>query len=496
MKSSKHEESLLQSDGLRGLAAVVSRAVKHGSLRRMGSLRIARLTALLEELDGDGVTKCEEIISKKESNKNAVEKAKQRTEEDKAADQSFLDSLIQQCEQTAKDWDARSKTRANELQAITEALEIIKGKVAATYGANKQLNLLSTGARPHGHWVWVSDPASFLQVASPVRDKNLPQRKFVRFLKSRAKALKSTALSTLLLKVEADHFKKVRTMIKDMVAKLKADAEEEQTQKGWCDEEMKKATEKRDENIGSIEDDTAMITGTKASLEELSMDIKDLEEQIAALFKSLNDATKMREGEKAENTKTVEDSKAGLGATTAAIKVLKDFYEKSMLQVSASGRRHREPAADSEGKSVADLAPQTGLEGEYKGNQAASVGIIGLMEVIRSDFERTIEETENSEAAAADEYANFKKDTMDMVKEKKDLTKTKKEDVNTAKANLMEFDDNLKQHTDLKGEALAELAKLTPACVGTGMDYAERVARREQEIQSLKNAYVILDGMS
>jgi len=40
-----------------------------------------------------------------------------------------------------------------------------------------------------------------------------------------------------------------------------------------------------------------------------------------------------------------------------------------------------------------------------------------------------------------------------------------------------------------------ELAKLKPACVSTGSSYSERVARREQEIESLKNAYVILNEM-
>ena len=44
-----------------------------------------------------------------------------------------------------------------------------------------------------------------------------------------------------------DHFVKVRTLIKDLLSKLKSDAEAEATQKGFCDKEMSKAINQRDE---------------------------------------------------------------------------------------------------------------------------------------------------------------------------------------------------------------------------------------------------------
>lgn len=37
--------------------------------------------------------------------------------------------------------------------------------------------------------------------------------------------------------------------------------------------------------------------------------------------------------------------------------------------------------------------------------------------------------------------------------------------------------------------------KLTPSCVDTGMTYAERVAKREEEMQSMKEALDILKGV-
>ena len=46
---------------------------------------------------------------------------------------------------------------------------------------------------------------------------------------------------------------------------------------------------------------------------------------------------------------------------------------------------------------------------------------------------------------------------------------------------------------DLLDKSLETLEKLRPACVDTGMSYEERVARREAEIEALKNALCVLD---
>merc|ERR1719428_1902113 len=92
----------------------------------------------------DQVARTEEIISSKEESKNDNAKGKTQSEEDKDSDQTFLDELVKECEKKAKAFDQRSKSRSNEMMALAEALEILKGKVSETYGANKKLNLLST----------------------------------------------------------------------------------------------------------------------------------------------------------------------------------------------------------------------------------------------------------------------------------------------------------------------------------------------------------------
>merc|ERR1719191_1782526 len=273
----------------------------------------------------DQVDRTEEIIASKEEEKNKCSADKEQTETDKESDETFLEELVKECEKTADAFDQRSKSRSNEMAALAEAYTILKGKVAATYGANKKLNLLSTStgqdevsklANAEGHWVWVPE---FMQITA---DSNLQgddetAQKIVKYLARKAKSLGSATLSTLVLKAQGDHFVKVRTMIKDLIAKLEADAEAEQDQKGWCDEEMEKATSKRDENIGAMEGDMASITKTTATIDTLSREMAKLEIEIADLYKALNQATELRKSEKATNEKTVADATAGLNAVKA-----------------------------------------------------------------------------------------------------------------------------------------------------------------------------------
>merc|ERR1719159_1096817 len=118
------------------------------------------------------VARLEQNIAGLEEDANKSEKDKEQTETDKEADETFLEELVKEGEKTADAFDQRSKSRSNEMAALAEALTILKGKVAETYGANKKLNLLSTQtgsdeasklANAEGHWVWVPD---FLQVKS------------------------------------------------------------------------------------------------------------------------------------------------------------------------------------------------------------------------------------------------------------------------------------------------------------------------------------------
>eukprot|EP00747_Dinoflagellata_sp_TGD_P143561 gnl/TRDRNA2_/TRDRNA2_176407_c1_seq2.p1 gnl/TRDRNA2_/TRDRNA2_176407_c1~~gnl/TRDRNA2_/TRDRNA2_176407_c1_seq2.p1 ORF type:complete len:693 (+),score=268.21 gnl/TRDRNA2_/TRDRNA2_176407_c1_seq2:88-2166(+) len=421
-------------------------------------------TALVE-------TKSEELAADKEA----------ETEETnaKAADNAFMKELTDQCESKAKQFDQRSKARTDELTALSSALDALESGVKPNYDANSKLTgLLQTGKKAI---------TSLLQLSETTGEVS---ERVLRLIESAATNLNSPELVSLSMKVRLskDHFVKVRQMIKDLIAKLKADAKAEAEQKGFCDKEMAKAIGNRDEANMIIEEKTATTSKLSAEKAELTTDNEELSAAIAENMKALKEATELRNKEKAANEKTLADSEAGKEAVTFALTTLKDFYGgAAFLQKSV----YTPPNAGADGKTVGDMAPST-AEGDYKGNQEASKGIIGLLDVILSDFERTIETTTEEETTAQGEFDTFESDTNSDTEAKEDEITTKENRISEINDELMSTEND---HNDAKtqlADAKASLEKLKPMCVEQGPTYEEKVAKREQEIAALKEAMQIL----
>ena len=83
----------------------------------------------------------------------------------------------------------------------------------------------------------------------------------------------------------ADVFAKIKGLMSDMIAKLKKEAEEDATEKAYCDEEMKKTEDKKAE----LEEDLAKVTvkleQSAANSAKLKDDVKTAQKQLAALAK-------------------------------------------------------------------------------------------------------------------------------------------------------------------------------------------------------------------
>merc|ERR1719163_255064 len=226
-------------------------------------------------------------------------------------------------------------------------------------------------------------------------------------------------------------------MIKDMVAKLEADASAEADQKAWCDEEMEKSTSKRDENIGEMEGDLAAKSTAEAKIAKLEEEIATLMSEVAELKKALNEATTLRGQEKKENLKTLADATAGLAGVTKAMKILKEFYDNALIQTS-----YKPPKGDASGNTVGDLAPDS-FSGDFSGNQDAAVGIIGQLDVIKSDFEGTIDATKTSEQDAESTFNDFKTESETDISSKEGDIKTKEGEVASTSGDLADYKDDL-----------------------------------------------------
>jgi len=447
----------------------------------------------------------ETLAEEKREEKGVAEGDRTQEINEKNADQSFLDVLTEECETKAHLWDQRSQTRADELRALSEAMTALKEGVAPNYKANKKLvGLQQSAAAAHkGHWVYVEEDAkavpaakalSFLQLrgSGSGKARGSVSKRVSDLLMASAKDLKSPILSMAALKISfsEDHFVKVRQIIKDLVARLESEAEGEKTQKSFCDEEMKKAVTSRDEEQGKVETLKAKITGKEADKAQLKEEIAQLSQQIAENKRALMEATELRDNESKENLHTIEESNAGKEAVTQAVEVLKTFYGgAAFLQKSA----YVPPSSDREGKTVADRDPEV-FDEDYKGSQEASKGIIGMLEVILSDFERTTKTVTQEEADAQEAFETFKSETEADTKTKEGAATTKEGEVASIEDELVTLKDDLQTAEKGVQLALSELEKLHTMCVEGEETYEERVSKRKKEIEALKEAHDILES--
>merc|ERR1719197_1071265 len=228
-----------------------------------------------------------------------------------------------------------------------------------------------------------------------------------------------------------------------------------------------------------------------------------LAEAISAIDAAVAKATSIREEEKAKNTATIEDAKVAEEAVGQALSVLKEFYDKAATATALSQQAKPEGPINYDTRALAILgggagaamvqvpgAPETFDDKPYTG--MANGGVMGMLEVIQSDFARLLSETTAAENESAKEFEEFSNDSAtnkavtEQEMKNKSNERTKKESaVGSAKKDLKGSQEEL-------DAAMAYFEKLKPSCVDAGVSYEERVAARKEEIESLQEALKIL----
>merc|ERR1719389_7488 len=308
-----------------------------------------------------------------------------------------------------------------------------------------------------------------------------PQQKAVAtFLQSKARETNSRILSLIAMKVTEDPFKKVSKMIKDMIIKLTEEATEEAEHKGFCDTELTTNKQTRDFKTEQSAELNAEIEKLTADIAQGAAEIADLSAAITELDAAVAEATETRTAEKAKNQATIADAQAGQAAVSKATTILKEFYDKAatataLVQAQNSGSQAPMPETFDEA---------------YTGQ--SSGGVLSMLEVCESDFARLEADTTSGEDAAQPEFSTFTSDSAVDKAEKSASMKHKEEMKVKDESALQTAKKDLEGVTAELDAAMEYYEKLKPSCVDAGESYEERVARREEEIQSLKEALKIL----
>merc|ERR1719182_750462 len=260
-----------------------------------------------------------------------------------------------------------------------------------------------------------------------------------------------------------------------MVAQLLKEKEDEIKHKDFCVEEFNTnelQTEKKDV--------TAKIEDLELTIKQLTQAIDQLKAEVAEMQVQLKRAGEDREKENKEFQMTVADQRATQKLLTAALNILKGFYEK---KAKAALLQTQQPAGP---------PPPPGFEA-YKKN-AAAPGVMGMIQQIINDAKAMEAETIRSEEDAQKAYEDFVKDTNNSIEEKSKDIVNKSESKAKAEADFVEAKEN-KEAVMLELEQLSNYkAELHSSCDFVMKNFEIRQTARDEEIEALKQAKAILSG--
>jgi len=386
------------------------------------------------------------------------------TVKDLSESEASLEATKTGCMRVAADHETTVNARTEELKVIDEARGILKDT--------------STGA--------VSQTYSFLQSSSQMRTHtDLAKSEIVAMIRSLAKKQHSSSLAQLASRVAAaskfgnsgDQFGKIKGLIQDMIAKLEQEAGDDATEKAYCDKQMADTEAKKGELEEDVAKMTAKIDQAVAKSAELKEQVKELETELSALAREQAEMDKIRQETHADFVQAKEDLELGLSGVRKALGVLRDYYGgASLLQGSLKASMTQPATPEHHGKA-----------------SGAGSSIIGILEVVESDFAKNLAKEETQEDDAQDEYEKITQENkITRTTKEQDVVYKNKESKSLDKT-ISEISADLETTNSELSAVLEYYAKIKERCIAKPETYEERVRRREAEIAGLKQALSVLE---
>jgi len=433
------------------------------------------------------------------------------TEKSLMADQEFLANLEKSCATKTKEWEERSKTRAEELVALADTIKVLNDDDA--------LDLFKK--------TLPSASASFVQTRTGL---NLKSRRdtVIQALKKvwgAANVHHRPGLDFLVLALSGRRaltqgtFDKVIKMIDDMVAELKKEQTDDDAKLEYCKISLDQADDKKKSLERSVEDLENEIAKAKELIATLTDEIKALSAGIVDLDKSVVEATEQR---KSEN----EEFKALMVADTAAKDLL--VFAKNRLNKFYNPKLYVAPPKQeltaeeriyvNQGGVITTAAPggiaNTGITAfaqirvheqvapapppetwdAYAKKTEGSTGVIAMIDLLIKDLDKEMTEAETEEKNSQGDYETMMKESSaKRVADSKSLADKQGAKANTEAA-LSDFEGEKK---DTVGELMATMKyiqSLHSECDWLMKYYDVRKEARAGEIDSLVKAKAVLSG--
>jgi len=428
-------------------------------------------------------------VSVVQSEDGAEDSAKEKANADKT-----LSTLDEQCKTKAAEHDAKSKTRAEEVAAISQAISILNDDDALDVFKKAGASSLVQVSKGQ---------TGFLQTAKGPQKLSKAQAIVAKLHKSHAMAFLSYTMQQQLRSANkgAVDFGAITKMIENMIGVLSAEQADDAKHKTWCQGELASSADESAANQEKIASLTSTIAEAADEIATLGEDIAAHTASIASLDKDVATATEQRKAEHGEYLEAVALTEAAIQLIGKAKNRLQKFYNPALYVEAPKVELSAEDAIVSKlsfvqvkAVKLAD-APET-PPALYQTKSPKSGGVMALMDMLTGDLKTSLGEAEHNEKTAQSDYTELMSESQaSRAADGKSVT-----DKSAAKADLEGKLVALKESQHLTMQEAQNIAgyiaELHGSCDFILDNFQLRSDARTSEIEGLKNAKAVLAGAS
>merc|ERR1719337_588281 len=249
----------------------------------------------------------------------------------------------------------------------------------------------------------------------------------------------------------------------------------EDDHKNWCDMELEKSTESKDDKDNRMELLNAKLATANAEVADLTEKISADDAEAARPTEYIQEEKQLRSENSAENAATVKDAQAAQKAVADAVAVLKSFYKESGMIAKEPYefvQTGQEPEVD------LPESPST-WDASYTGTadpNAEGSGVLAILSECGANF-ATMEADAASQEETDEKAFQDDMTAQSMDKAEKEKSAEMKGSRKTALMQKLEGMNENKAHLTKELEAVNTYLKdLEPACVSGDSSYADRKA--------------------
>jgi len=384
------------------------------------------------------------------------------TTKDLAASSNALETTKSDCLTVAADHEASIAARTEELKVIATAKKILAE---------------STGAA-------ASRSYSLLQI----KMKSSTDLNVVAAIQKLAKEQKSVKLAQLASKIgtvfsyggpDEQIFKEVKAMIEKDILALEKAAEADAGEKAYCDEELSKTEAKKvelDDDMGKLK---AKIDKAASQSAQAKAEVAVAQESLAATAKEQAEMDTIRREQNADYKKAKADLEAGIAGVEKALLVLRDYYggaSAAMLQ-----------------QNDWSMIQQPAKPVSHSKSSGSGGGIIGILEICESDFSKGLAGVESAESDAQESYDKQTQENKIQKTTKEQDVKYKTQEFKSLDVEITELASDGQTVGTEHAAVLEYYAQIKDRCVAKPSTFEERKARRQAEIEGLKDSLTALE---